>query len=196
MHRIIANKCHCELQSSATRRGINMGLPWWQESLSISHCEELPVQGIKITGVPADKSLSFSTHPTVACRTLKQEVSHVFNPGTNPQAVCRDSLYTSRYSFPMHQRADFPPGDHSSQFKYIKPFQRAALNPLAPQFWFPQSTGRRQGVKQILMKSFHCWMSRHHSVFSTRVHCRKPTVRHSGLFSHHPLTLPWHSETF
>lgn len=196
MHRIIANKCHCELQPSATRCGINMGLPWWQESLSISHCEELPVQGIKITGVPADKSLSFSTHPTVACRTLKQEVSHVFNPGTNPQVVCRDSLYTSRYSFPMHQRADFPPGDHSSQFKYIKPFQRAALNPLAPQFWFPQSTGRRQGVKQILMKSFHCWMSRHHSVFSTRVHCRKPTVRHSGLFSHHPLTLPWHSETF
>lgn len=155
------------------------------------------MQGIKIAGVPADNSLSFSTHPTVACCTLKQEVSHFFNPRTNPQAVCRDSLYTRRYSFPMHQRADFPPGDHSSQFKYIKPFQHVALNPLAPQFWFPQSTGRRQGVKQILMNSFHCWMSKQQvGVLKTCPRRRKSTVRHSWLFSHHPLTLLQHSETF
>lgn len=190
MHRIIANKCHCELQSSATRHGINMGLPLWQESLSTLHWEELPVQGIKITGVSADKSLSFSTHPTVAHCTLQQEVSYFFNPGIKPQAVFRDNLYTSRYSFPMHQRADFPPGDHSSQFKYIKPFQHVALNPLAPQFWSSQSTGRHQGVKQILMNSFHCSMSKQQfSVLNTCPCCRKSTVRHSWLLSHHPLTL-------
>lgn len=179
MHRIIANKCHCELQSSATRHGINMGLPSWLESLSTPHCEELPVQGIKITGVPADRSLSFSIHPTVAGCTPKQEVSHFFNPGINPQAVCRDSLYTIRYSFPVHQRADFPPGDHSSQFKYIKPFQHVALNPLAPQFWFPQSTSRRQGVKQILMNSFHCSTSKQQLGALNTCPCYRKSTIHS-----------------
>lgn len=60
----------------------------------------------------------------------------------------------------LHQLADLILGDYSPQFKYIKPFQHAVLNPLASEVDFPRAMAGAKELKQIFKSSFHYLVSK------------------------------------